>query len=160
MSFLEGITGSSSARDQANRNMESIDEQIDLLNKQRQELATAYDQKKGIVKDQYETQSTYLREGTAMGLGDIEHKYDTAASKTDLAYSGTVEYGRGRETEGLNKGYEYKQQTLYDKLGENLLDVNLDMANKFGQIDSQISGLKSQRKSEQARSEEKFLGLF
>ena len=38
MNILEGIMGAGGARDQARTNMKSIDEQIDLLNKQGQQL--------------------------------------------------------------------------------------------------------------------------
>ena len=160
MSFLEGIMGAGGARDQARTNMKSIDEQIDLLNKQREQLTLAYEQKKGITTESYAHKEGYLRETAGGKLEDIDYKYDVATSKTGLAFSGTVETGREREMDVLQSGYEFSRESLYDRLGASLLDIDMERADRFGQIESQITGLKGQRKTEEARSEDMFLGFL
>lgn len=160
LNIWEGISGAVSARDAARANVTSIDEQIAMLNKQRRELATAFEQKKGIATEGYGRKEEYLRETTGERLGDIDYKYDVATSKTGLAFSGTVEYGRERETDILQSGYEFGRESLYDQLGASLLDIEMERADKFGQIDAQVAGLKAQRKVEDERTRDKFMGLF
>ena len=101
-----------------------------------------------------------MRETTGGKLEDIDYKYDVATSKTGLAFSGTVETGRERETDVLQSGYEFSRESLYDRLGASLLDIDMERADRFGQIESQITGLKGQRKTEEARSEDMFLGFL
>ena len=160
VSMLEGILGAGSARDVARANVTSIDEQIALLNKQRKELSTAFEQKKGIATEGYERKEEYLRETTGERLGDVDYKYDVAASKTDLAFSGTVERGREKETDVLQSGYEFGRESLYDQLGANLLNIEMEKADRFGQIESQIAGLTAQRRVEDARASDRFMGIF
>ena len=44
-------------------------------------------------------------------------------------------------------------------LGESLFNIDMEREDRFGQIDSQILGLKAQRKVEEERSNASFLGL-
>jgi hypothetical protein len=160
VNMLEGITSAVSNRENARMNLTSIDEQIELLNKQRRELTKAYEEKKGIAKEKFGHKESYLRETTGDRFGDIENKYDVAASKTGLAFSGTVEYGRERETDVLKSGYEFTRENLYDQLGESLLNIEMEKTDKLGQIDAQGAGLLAQRKMYDEMSRDKFLGIF
>jgi len=159
LSVVEGISGASTERNVGEANVESIDEQIALLNKQREELAKAFTEKKSIVTDKFGNKINFLQESTAFKSGNIRDRYDTAAGQTDLAFSGTVEYGREKAEEGLRSEYGYQREGLQDMLGESLFNIDMERTEKFGQIDSQILGLKAQRKVEEERSNASFLGL-
>ena len=159
LSVVEGISGASTERNVGEANVQSIDEQIALLNKQREELAKAFTEKKSIVTDKFGNKLSFLQESTAFKSGNIRDRYDTAAGQTDLAFSGTVEYGREKAEEGLRSEYGYQREGLQDMLGESLFNIDMERTEKFGQIDSQILGLKAQRKVEEERSNASFLGL-
>ena len=159
LSVVEGISGASTERNVGEANVESIDEQIALLNKQREELAKAFTEMKSIVTDKFGNKINFLQESTAFKSGNIRDRYDTAAGQTDLAFSGTVEYGREKAEEGLRSEYGYQREGLQDMLGESLFNIDMERTEKFGQIDSQILGLKAQRKVEEERSNASFLGL-
>ena len=159
VSVIGGIGGSASERNVGEANVQSIDEQIALLNKQREELAKAFTEKKSIVTDKFGNKINFLQESTAFKSGDIRDRYDTAAGQTDLAFSGTVEHGRERADEGLRSEFGYERKGLQDMLGESLFNIDMEREDRFGQIDSQILGLKAQRKTEEERSNASFLGL-
>jgi len=156
----ESIFGASSARDQARDNIKSIDEQIALMNKQKEELALAYGQKKEMVTDQFGNKVEQLTEGTGQALGDIREQSDVAASKTGLSFSGTVERGQGKAEERTRDAFGYKREGLYDMLGESLFNIEMQQMEKFGEIDTSVAALQQQRKIEKEKSNDYFLGIF
>ena len=160
LSIYEGISGAGSQRESAKANIKSIDEQIALMNKQKDELAFAYGQRKEMITDQFGNKIDFLTESTSKELGEIGRGFDVASSKTGLAFSGTVESGRERTEESTRDAFGFRREGLYDMLGESLFDVEMQQMEKFGDIDLSIAGLQQQRKIEKQRSEEYFLGIF
>ena len=71
LSIYEGISGASSDRANARANIKSIDEQIALMNKQKDELAFAYGQRKEMITDQFGNKIDFLTESTGRELGEI-----------------------------------------------------------------------------------------
>ena len=160
LGFLDSAFSAGSARDEARANLTSIDEQIALLNKQRQQLATAYDQKKGIVTDQFGNKIKSFEFETGLEGFNIREGADRASSKTNLAYSGTVETTKERELDTLSSRYDTKRTSMYDALEESMFNIDMERTEKFAQIDSNITGLKAERRVQDERSREKFLGIF
>ena len=87
----ESIFDASSDRAAARSNIKSIDEQIALMNKQKDELAFAYGQRKEMITDQFGNKIDFLTESTGRELGNIGERFDVAKSGSGLAFSGTLE---------------------------------------------------------------------
>lgn len=160
LSIAEGIGGAASQREQARNSIESIDRQMNLLSKQKDELGQYYTEKKGYVTDAYGNQVTSLIDKVGQQLYATEDKYTSAMSKSNLSYSGTLSNKASMDASNLNKQYSNSTKTLTTGLKSDLSTLEYNKQKEFGQIDLQLESLKGERKMYESQSKERFLGIF
>ena len=159
LGFVEGISGAHASRSEARANLESVDAQIELLNKQREELGKAYETKKELVRDRFGNKISSLETEVSFRAGNIREKSDRLTAGTGLSYSGTVEYGKTREEDILSSRYGTQRESLFDSLGQSLFDIDMERTETFARMDSDLIGLRAERKIQDERASESAFGL-
>ena len=160
--FLDEWSGNK----QAKINIESIDEQMELLNKQKGDLQEGFQLKRGLLHDQYGNKVEDIREQFSLETRELSKdlykmgiKTDVARSRSGMAFSGTVETGAniGKDdvymaSDKLKQQRKSGLQTLEDKLGMNMLDLTMNEKTSLNQIDIQLAGLEGEKKINEEES--------
>ena len=145
LSFASDYTSEKLTSDQAKAQIKSIDEMLKNLQKQQEELQTAYSTRKEIATDIYGNKVSDVTYRARRGLESLGKEYGFGTSQTGLAYSGTL-YEKAKEGEqGIKYDLTSTKRDLENQLGQTLADIGIKETQDMATIENTIAQLKGQR---------------
>lgn len=160
VSIIEGITNAKSARDRANKNISMIDQQLELIVENKKALEEAFKSQRGYVTDKYGNSMQSLNQKIGLGFEGVNNEYQGAVSKSDLAYSGSIEKNYDMAQRDLSGRYQDSATGLRDNLQGTMLDLTTREQTQMNELHSQWRQLMGQRGAYGQQSKTKFLGIF
>jgi phage host-nuclease inhibitor protein Gam len=160
LSFLEGVTGASSERDQARRNMDSIMGEMGHLRDEKSSLRREYTNRQERVTDKYGLQVDSLLDKMNRSMIASGDTADEARRRTGFSKSGTVDRKVRLEETGLRKDAGIARQSLGQDFRGSMHDLAFEERKDQSQIDAEMRRLEAEYETQKAASEEKFLGIF
>jgi len=172
---LIGGYGSFSAnKDKAQKTERMLERQIAMYGQQREDLAKAYEYKKGLIGDIYgrridETKDLFGTKikGFQLGKETLNKDIENKKAATGFAYSGTVDEMGESATEkfDLNVGEQRQQfasnlSQLKDTLSSAQFQNTMERDQVLSNIDITIEGLIGQEKAAHSATKERYLGIF
>ena len=123
----------------------SIDEMLKNLQKQQEELRSAYSTRKEIATDIYGNKVTDVTYKARVGLESLGKQYGQGTAQTGLAYSGTL-YDKAKEGEqGIKYDLTSTKRDLENQLGQTLADIGIKETQDMATIENTIAQLRGQR---------------
>ena len=123
----------------------SIDEMLKNLQKQQEELRSAYSTRKEIATDIYGNKVTDVTYKARVGLESLGKQYGQGTAQTGLAYSGTL-YDKAKEGEqGIKYDLTSTKRDLENQLGQTLADIMIKETQDMSNIENTMTQLKGQR---------------
>jgi hypothetical protein len=160
LSLLEGAFSASANREQAELQAESIKREMELLNKQKDELSYMYRVKGENVRDQFGNQMSSLLDRVQSSVLKTEETKRDSVQRSGLQYSGTIERKANIATDSQRRSNVKGQRSLLSGFQSNMLDLTMAQTREVGQIDQRLAGLEGQLKAAETASDEYFLGIF
>jgi len=160
LSLWEGIDSASSSREQARYQAESIKREMELLEKQKKELAYMYRLKGERASDQFGNKMGTLLDRVQSNVLQTEEAKRDSVQRSGLQYSGTINRKADTTLDRQRSTNIRGQRSLLSGFKESMLDLTMSETREVGQIDQRLAGLEGQLKAAEAASEEKFLGIF
>ena len=160
LSLWEGYAGSQYDKQQAQINMNSIQNQMGLLDEEKKQLSTDYQNKRGNVRDRFGNRMDTLMSRLSHTMLESGEQERGLMAQSGLAHSGTVKRKSDVVKKGITSASLYGQQGLGINLKSTMDDLHFDENRDLAQIDMERERLRGEYKTQQAMSEEKFLGIF
>ena len=151
-----------------------LERQMAMYGQQRDQLAKAYEYKRGLIGDIYgkrieETKDLFGTEikGFQLGKETLNKDIENKKAATGFAYSGTVEEMGESATEKFDLNVVEQRQRfasnlsqLKDTLSSAQFQNTMERDQVLSNIDITIEGLRGQEAAAHSASKEKYLGIF
>lgn len=160
MTIGEGVFGAGQRRKEAQWMMESVDRQLELLDRQRGYLTSAYKQSVENVTDIYGNRVDTLMARIGSNLMNIQAQAEESQAATGFAYSGSIQKRRQRSRIPAFQQAELGREGILAQLGQSLLTSETQFSRDLGQLNVRTEQLRQERKQYEQKSKEKFLGVF
>jgi len=160
LSLIEGITGAKDARGQARASLASIEKEMNLLTERRAKLKESFNTRKALVRDNFGNQAHSLLDSVGVSLENLQADTQDARRQSGFAFSGTVESGQRRARDRVNRRFQFRNQSLFDQLQGDLVDLQTLETDQLNDIDSRMTQLEGERGVVQQSANQRFLGIF
>ena len=82
-------------------------------------------------------------------MGDITNAQNSAIAKSNLAYSGTIDYSSKLQERRTNQDYNTGLKSLYQSLGSDLYDLTMAQTREIGSLDVRLAQAQGQKEAYQ-----------
>ena len=152
LSLIGGYTSSKAAREQAEKQSELYQSQIDEAQKALGALGPSRGAKVQVAKEEY-AQGV---EGLGIQKEEGEHQLSTAIQKSDLVTSA----GITRKKSSMWKQFQYAEKGLMGQLGKAMGGIEEWFEGESSRIQGMIKSATLQKKAADRAANKKFLGIF
>lgn len=159
LNFFEGWENTKSQRKEAELKRKSAEKQIGLLGQESLLVSNAYGQRKGIATDMFGNKMESLASKIGFNISDINRKSDFNASKSGLAFSGTVETSRNIGIDKTQTEGKFAAESLRDQLGRELMELDIWKSSEQNRIASEKEKLRGEISVYKEYEDQEYLGL-
>jgi len=145
LNLFEGAKEDEMSYEQAQTQIKSIDEQLGLINKQKDEYQSAFSGQKDNIYDMAGNRLESLGKKIGLGFKENFFKTESEASKSGLAFSGTVKQRSdfGRDT--LSESFRSGKQNIVDDREQSISKLNLEKTKLLNSLELRQADLEAQK---------------
>lgn len=156
LNLVQGFDSAEQRYDQAQADIKSINKELKLINKQKNEYVNAFADQGRNIYDIAGNRIESLSNKIGLGFKENVFKTDNETSKSGLAFSGTVEQRSDLAKDVLNESFRSGRQSIMDDRAQALSTLNMQKTKLLNSLDLKQVELEGRKKVD--KTENGFLG--